>query len=87
MNFSVIVESYEMLEATSGRIEMTELLASLVRRTPKGELSMLAYLTQGKLRPDYEGVELGVAEKLALRALATASGLSPEEVRKAYIVE
>lgn len=87
LNFSVIVESYEKLEATSGRIEMTELLASLVRRTPKGELSMLVYLTQGKLRPDYEGVELGVAEKLALRALATASGLPPEKVRKAYIVE
>ncbi len=87
MNFSVIVESFEKLEATSGRIEMTELLASLVRQTPKDELSMLVYLTQGKLRPDYEGIELGVAEKLALRALATATGLSPQKVRRVYVVE
>ena len=40
---------------------------------------------QGKLRPDYEGVELGIAEKLALRALATASGQSPQAVKEAYI--
>ncbi|HEV2390475.1 MAG TPA: ATP-dependent DNA ligase, partial [Nitrososphaerales archaeon] len=45
----------------------------------------LAYLMQGKLRPDYEGVELGIAEKLALRALATASGKTAQEVKDAYV--
>src|SRR5712692_11426027 len=64
---------------------MTEILAELLKKTPRDELPMLAYLTQGKLRPDYEGVELGLAEKLALRVIASASGLSQEAVYKTYV--
>jgi DNA ligase-1 len=85
LKYSSVVEYYERLEAITGRIEMTQILAALLKETPKNELSILVYLTQGKLRPDYEGVELGVAEKLALRALSMASGLSQDEVRKTYI--
>ena len=56
---------------------MTEILSSLFRDTPKSDLPILAYLMQGKLRPDYEGVELGIAEKLALRALASPARSTP----------
>ena len=85
MDYSVAVADFERLEKITGRLQMTEILASLLKGTPKSDLSMLVYLMQGKLRPDYEGVELGIAEKLALRALATASGSSPEKVREAYV--
>jgi DNA ligase 1 len=85
LDYSVAVQDFERLEKISGRLEMTEILASLLKATPRSDLSMLVYLMQGKLRPDYEGVELGIAEKLALRALSTASGVSPEKVREAYV--
>ncbi len=85
MKFSTVVDAYGRLEALSGRLAITEVLASLLRETPKSELPMLVYLTQGKLRPDYEGVELGIAEKFALRALTTASGISAEAVKRAYV--
>ena len=85
MKYSVVVESYEKLEGHTGRLAITEVLAGLLRETPKHELPMLVYLTQGKLRPDYEGVELGIAEKYALRVLHTASGKSVEQVKKTYI--
>ncbi len=85
MNYSEVAESYAHLEAISGRNEMTQVLASLLERTPKGELRMLVYLTQGKLRPDYEGVELGLAEKMALKAVSTAAGLSVDSVYKVYV--
>lgn len=85
MKFSTVAEAYGRLEALSGRLAMTEELAALLRATPKGELPMLVYLTQGKLRPDYEGVELGIAEKFAIRALATAAGASAQEVKKTYV--
>src|SRR5438445_747459 len=32
---------------------MTEILAELLKKTPRDELPMLAYLTHGKVRPDY----------------------------------
>ena len=64
---------------------MTVTLASLLGKVPPEELPMLVYLTQGTLKPDYEGVELGLAEKMALRAIATASGARQEAVQKRYI--
>ena len=85
MEYSKVAEKYQELEGISGRNEMTQVLADLLQSTPKDELPLLAYLTQGRLRPDYEGVELGLAEKLALRAVATASGLSQERVYSVYV--
>ena len=85
MKFSVVVEAYEKLEGITGRIAMTEILAGLLKETPETELPMLVYLTQGKLRPDYEGIEVGIAEKYALRVLHVASGKPVEEVKKLYV--
>ena len=42
----------------------------------------MVYLTQGKLYPDYMGVELGIAEKLAIKAIAMAAGASESAVDK-----
>jgi len=85
MEYSKIAEHYLKLEGISGRNEMTEVLAGLLKLTPRAELKTLVYLTQGKLKPDYEGVELGLAEKMALRAVGTAAGLSPDAVYKSYV--
>jgi DNA ligase 1 len=84
LKYADVAGYFEKLEGTSGRLQMTEILASLFKETPKPELPILAYLMQGKLRPDYEGVELGIAEKLALRALSTASSRTAQEVKDAY---
>jgi DNA ligase-1 len=85
VRYSTVAEYYGRLEGISGRIETTEVLASLLKETPKDELPMLVYLTQGKLRPDYEGVELGLAEKMALRALGLATGLDGDSVYRVYV--
>ena len=85
MEYSEVAEKYEELEGISGRNEMTRVLAELLKETPRDELPLLVYLTQGKLRPDYEGVELGLAEKLALRAVSSATGLSSQKVYTTYI--
>ena len=85
MLYSAVARCYADLERMSGRNEITNLLAQLLKSTPLEELPPLVYMTQGKLRPDYEGVELGLAEKLALRALASASGSEPARVYTAYV--
>ena len=85
MDYSEVAEKYNELEGTSGRNEMTRILGELMKETPREELPLLVYLTQGKLRPDYEGVEVGLAEKLALRAVASATGLSAEKVYSSYV--
>jgi len=85
LDYSEVAAKYSELEGISGRIEMTRVLADLFATTPRAELPMLVYMTQGKLRPDYEGVELGLAEKLALRAISATAGASAEKVYSTYV--
>ncbi|TLY05938.1 MAG: ATP-dependent DNA ligase, partial [Thaumarchaeota archaeon] len=42
------------------------------------------YLIQGKLYPDYEGIELGVAEKMVVRAIASSSGKDQSQIERIY---
>ena len=75
LDYAVIADAYEKIEATTKRLEMTDLLVDLLKKTPKSVIAKVVYLTQGKLYPDFVGVEIGVAEKLAIKALARASGI------------
>jgi DNA ligase-1 len=74
LNYAEIADAYEKIEATTKRLEMTDLLVALLKDTPKNLIDKVVYLTQGKLYPDFEGIEIGVAEKLAVKALSRASG-------------
>ena len=80
MKFATVVDAYEKIEATTKRLEMTERLVELFRATPRDEIDRLVYLTQGKVHPDYMGVELGLAEKLVIRVLATATGIDEPRI-------
>ena len=84
MEFSILASAFEKMESTTKRLELTDTLIDLFKRTPRGAVSKVVYLLQGKLRPDYEGVELGVAEKLAIRALSKSSGASAREIEAQY---
>ncbi|MDG6918640.1 MAG: ATP-dependent DNA ligase [Nitrososphaerota archaeon] len=85
MLYSLVADCYEKLEATSGRIKTVEALAALLKQTPSDQLGRLVYLTQGKLRPDYEGVELGIAEKLVIRALKASTALPDAQIAKSVV--
>jgi DNA ligase-1 len=55
-------------------------LAALLARTPQELLPTVCYFCQGLVAPEFAAVDLGLAEKLALRAVATAAGVEPGEV-------
>jgi DNA ligase-1 len=84
MKFVKLAEVFEEVEATSKRMEMTSLLVDLVKETPKVEIGKVAYLLQGKIYPDYEGVELGLADKLLIKAVSAVSGKSENSVEDDY---
>ncbi len=83
MPYALLAAAYREIEATQGRLEMTRLLVDLFHQTPPHLIDLVTYLTQGKLRPDFAGVEIGLAEKLAARAVAMATEVTPEEVARA----
>ena len=82
MLYSTLVETYERLEATTKRLEMTDILAGLLGEASPDELEMVIYLTQGKIHPDWTGEpEIGMAEKMVVETVSKASGLKKEEVQ------
>ncbi len=80
LDYSLVAEVYEKIESTTKRLEMTDLLVEFFKKTPKDVIDKVVYLTQGKLYPDFIGVEIGIAERLAIRAIAKAAGRSEKEI-------
>ncbi|MFZ0327037.1 MAG: ATP-dependent DNA ligase [Nitrososphaeraceae archaeon] len=84
MQFSLLVDTFEQMEMTTSRLSLTEHLVSLLKKTPADIIEKVVYLIQGKLRPDYEGIELGLAEKMILRSLAQSSGMGVSALLEIY---
>ena len=84
MNFTIIAETFQKMEATTKRTELTSLLVELIKNTPNELIAKAVYLLQGILKPSFEGLELGIAEKLAIRAIAKSSGISVKKIQNEY---
>jgi DNA ligase-1 len=80
VRYKILAEAYRDLERSSGRIALIERLAELFRQTPDDLLPTVALLCQGQIAPDFAGVELGMAERLAARAVAQAAATTAEQV-------
>ena len=86
MLFKKLVDVFEKVEATTKRLEMTDILVSLLKETPHDIIDKVVYLSLGEIYPPFIGLELGLAEKLAVKALALATGVKEklilEELKK-----
>lgn len=82
--YSVLVQAFERIESTPKRLEMTDHLVELLREVPPEELDRVCNMCVGQIHPAYKGIDLGIAEKLAIRAISIASGLDAKKVTKSY---
>ncbi len=80
MRYQIVAEAYRDLEGATARLELIDRLAALVAETPTTLLPTVALLCQGQIAPDFAGVELGLAERMAARAVAEAAGVTGEQV-------
>lgn len=85
LDFSYLVDTFEKMEETTSRLMLTDHLVSLLKETPSNVVDKIVYLIQGKLYPDYEGIELGLAEKMVVRAISQSIvGLDIGSLYKIY---
>jgi DNA ligase 1 len=80
VRYEIVAEAYRDLEGASARLALIDRLAELFRETPTELLPTVCLLCQGQIAPDFAGVELGVAERLAARAVAQAAAVPVERV-------
>ena len=84
MKYLLVSDTYTELEKTTKRLELVEILSHLFQNTPSDLIDKVIYLTQGKLAPDFAGIELGINTKLAIKAVSSASSMSELEIENTF---
>ncbi|MCL5970487.1 MAG: ATP-dependent DNA ligase [Patescibacteria group bacterium] len=84
MNFEKLSLYFQKLENTASRNLMVGILADLFKHTTGDEISQICYLLQGRVVPLYDSLEFGMADKMVIKAIASASSTSPEKVNDKF---
>lgn len=84
MKFSQLAKYFEKISQTSSRLEITKTLAELFKKLKANQLEQVVYLLQGRIRPEYEGLEFGMAEKMVIKAIILALNIDKNYFEKEY---
>ena len=84
MKFYELSECFRKLEATTKRLEMFDILSETLSKVSKEEIAKTVYMLQETLLPPFFNVQLGIADKMAEKAMAEAYGVTVEKIEKAY---
>ncbi|XP_068624930.1 DNA ligase 1 [Battus philenor] len=84
--YLALARTLEIIEATSARLKMVEILSnyfrSVITLTPEDLLPSI-YLCLNQLAPAYEGLELGIAETYLMKAVGQCTGRTLAQVKSA----
>lgn len=70
MQFSEVSKIFSAIEATSGRTEMTKLLADLLKKSSASEAAIICNISLGQLNAPHIGTQFNIAEKNMIKAIA-----------------
>lgn len=82
MDFATLASYMEMIESTTKRLEMIQTTKQLFLQAGESEVGIICYLLLGSLGPDYAGIQIGMAERLILRSIAKATGITELKVEQ-----
>jgi DNA ligase-1 len=72
MKFKELAQYFELIEKTTSRLKITEILAELFQKLSVSEIDKTLYLMQGRVAPLYEKLEFGMAEKMIIKSICLA---------------
>ena len=85
LEFIEVAKTFSVMERITSRTQLTMALVSLFKKTPPEVIDKLVYLIQGKLGPEWKDIpELGVGEKLLIKAIALAYKVPEDRVNRLY---
>ncbi len=84
MKFNELARLYEKLEKTSSYNTMREILSTFFKHVSKDEIKQVSYLTLGSIASHFADVNLGMAEKMVVKAIAQAGRQKEEIVFRQY---
>lgn len=84
MTFHEFSSYLDRIQATTLRNAITEILAELFKKLDKEEIEPACWLLLGRIVPPYEGLEFQFAEKMLMRAVASAYNKQIQDVLNQY---
>ena len=77
-----MAQVFDEIEKISGRLEITKLLADLLKKASPVESKIICYLSLGKLNPPYIGTQFQIAEKNFYKVIANLLSMDEPEVKE-----
>lgn len=84
MRFSHLAQYLQKLDNTSKRLEISSILAELIKKLSVDEADKALYLSLGYLRAEFESEKLNIAEKMMIKILVQAYGATESDVISKY---
>ena len=84
MDYIDLVEVYQKIEKTTKRLGKTYVISELLKNTDKGSLAIITLLLQGKIFPPWDEHKIGVASRLVLKAINTATGIGSSKIENEW---
>ena len=83
MKYEELVNVYEALGATTKRLEKTDILADFLKRVEEEDLEKITLMALGSVFPSWSEEEQGIGDKLVMKAVGDAVGVSTAVVEDA----
>jgi len=80
--FRELAEVFQKLERTSSSLTLITILAEFLSGLNPDEAKAVAYLLRGELAPAFESLEIGMAERMVVRAVADAYTVPEQRVER-----
>ncbi|KUH31935.1 DNA ligase [Thermococcus celericrescens] len=80
MKYAELADLYRRLEKTTLKTLKTRFVSDFLKKASDELLEIIPYLILGKVFPDWDERELGVGEKLLIKAVSMATGVPEREI-------
>lgn len=84
MDYSKLVEVYEQLNKTTKRLEKTRIISEFLKDVGVDDMEHVMLLLEGRVFPNYDAREIGVASRLMLKSLSIATGISVDKIENEW---
>src|SRR3989344_6696305 len=84
MEYSKLVDVYEQLNKTTKRLEKTHIISEFLKEAGLDDIEQVMLLIEGRIFPNYDAREIGVASRLMLKSLSTATGISTDRIENEW---
>ncbi len=85
-SFGKLVNIYSEIENISSHKKIVDLLSSFFKELEPKQVRVASYLALGTIGPKFEDIDLGIGDKLIIKAISSAYGISREKVEEEFSI-